>query len=182
MTEVRDVKDTQSALTRDLESMYQAPISTEMGRWAKFKESFRRQEQDIDDMAGLDDIERANRGVANGSPLVRDLKNRHLQMISIGGSVGTGLLIGSGSSLRTGSCVDYSLGSRWYHGFLHDSRIGRIVCGVSCEWSLLQLCYSVCRFTVGICRGLELCHNVAYSSSSRVGGRGDVDTVLEHRY
>ncbi|RDW67613.1 amino acid transporter-like protein [Coleophoma cylindrospora] len=37
-----------------------------------------------------------------GSPLVRRLKGRHLQMIALGGSIGTGLFIGSGSALSMG--------------------------------------------------------------------------------
>ncbi|CAL3963344.1 unnamed protein product [Diplocarpon coronariae] len=36
------------------------------------------------------------------SLLLRKLKGRHLQMIAIGGSIGTGLFIGSGTSLATG--------------------------------------------------------------------------------
>lgn len=36
------------------------------------------------------------------SGLHRTLKNRHLQMIAIGGSIGTGLFVGSGSALATG--------------------------------------------------------------------------------
>lgn len=36
------------------------------------------------------------------SPLAKTLTSRHLQMIAIGGSIGTGLFIGSGSSLATG--------------------------------------------------------------------------------
>ncbi|KAL4788227.1 amino acid permease-domain-containing protein [Aspergillus varians] len=47
------------------------------------------------------DIENAAESAAN-SPLQRGLRGRHLQMIAIGGSIGTGLFVGSGRVLATG--------------------------------------------------------------------------------
>ena len=40
-------------------------------------------------------------------PLARRLKARHLQMIAIGGSIGTGLFVGSGYALANGVPVQY---------------------------------------------------------------------------
>ncbi|KAL9060280.1 MAG: hypothetical protein Q9162_000684 [Coniocarpon cinnabarinum] len=47
------------------------------------------------------DYEEAANNTAS-SPLLRSLKSRHLQMIAFGGSIGTGLFVGSGATLSAG--------------------------------------------------------------------------------
>lgn len=73
----------------------------DVSRWQKFKDSFKPADLSYLDQENLTDVERAAIATAN-DPLSRRLKSRHLQMIAIGGAIGTGLFVGSGKSLATG--------------------------------------------------------------------------------
>lgn len=73
-------------------------------KWGRFVDSFRR--IDLDNQYGIDtsqmtDVEKTVFATAR-HPLARRLKSRHLQMIAIGGSIGTGLFVGSGYALSQG--------------------------------------------------------------------------------
>ncbi|KAL6940258.1 glyceraldehyde-3-phosphate dehydrogenase 1 [Hanseniaspora vineae] len=67
--------------------------------WQNFKDSFKRVHvEDLD--PNLTAAQRIAIKTAR-SPLKRKLQARHIQMIAIGGAIGSGLFVGSGSSLRT---------------------------------------------------------------------------------
>lgn len=88
----------------DSASTYAYEAQETSSRWRSFKDSFKAADTvTADDFSDneLDVVQRANQNAKN-SQLSRRLKNRHLQMIAIGGSIGTGLFVGSGSALATG--------------------------------------------------------------------------------
>lgn len=103
------------------------PDYAPMSRWDRFRDSFREMDlQEVGyDTLGLTEMERSVLATSR-HPLTRSLKSRHLQMIAIGGSIGTGLFVGLGYGLFVGGpggiliayllvgysmlCVVYALG------------------------------------------------------------------------
>lgn len=85
--------------------IYGETKTTKEGLGRRIIDSFKRDPNAHVSHAGADgksfDVENAAAATA-ASPLHRRLKGRHLQMIAIGGSIGTGLFVGSGKVLEAG--------------------------------------------------------------------------------
>ncbi|KAG7664356.1 uncharacterized protein J8A68_002097, partial [[Candida] subhashii] len=93
----------------DIKQFESTSTTEKTGFWTSVKDSFKpaiptetlTSQRYHKDGTELTDLERINLNSAN-SNLSRKLKTRHLQMISIGSSIGTGLFVGTGGALATG--------------------------------------------------------------------------------
>lgn len=97
MEEDKKSLDIQSTEIPSVGSVEKVKIS----HWQNFRDSFKPADLSQYDTTNMTDVEKAALATAN-SPLSKSLKGRHLQMIAIGGSIGTGLFVGSGKVLEQG--------------------------------------------------------------------------------
>lgn len=100
-----ELKPITTAASAELPIIYNSHKASKADIPHRILDSFRRDPNAHVTRDGSDDSSfDAKSAAANtaSSPLARRLKGRHLQMIAIGGSIGTGLFVGSGLSLATG--------------------------------------------------------------------------------
>ncbi|THH34160.1 hypothetical protein EUX98_g42 [Antrodiella citrinella] len=74
------------------------------------EEKFSAQKADVDSQSVTDSERGINASNGEHTQLKRQLKNRHIAMISIGGVIGTGLFLGTANSLTSGGPVGLLLG------------------------------------------------------------------------
>lgn len=91
-------------------SAYSYAVDTR-GPFQKFVDSFKPMDLEDEgiDTTNLTEMEKSIIATAR-HPLARKLKSRHLQMIAIGGSIGTGLFVGSGYALAMGGPASVLIG------------------------------------------------------------------------
>ena len=113
------------------------------------------------------------------SRLNRSLQGRHMQMIAIGGAIGTGLFVGSGSALATGGpgALMIAFGMIGVMLFFVVHALGELsvmfpVAGNFLESNVIDVRFifdifdTFYRSCLGICDGLELCDGMAHHAAS----------------
>lgn len=106
-------KDIESGVRKDTASSRDRSIDKELGSTSRASKSGSAMSRFVDSFKRNPNARVTPQAVdAEGKPLkdappaepalAMKLKNRHLQMIAIGGSIGTGLFVGSGSALSQG--------------------------------------------------------------------------------
>lgn len=87
----------------------EAPPTYSRGFFRDFIDGFKRADLSGIDTTGMSEVEIQNY-LSSKAPLKRSLKGWQIQMIAIGGSIGSGLFIGSGSSFSSGGPAGVLIG------------------------------------------------------------------------